>query len=96
MEGLNDFYDLSQYPFPDKLSIENVFVWIKKINNEISFDTKVLEKKWEELGLINFDLKRNILRGEYAVMLDSFLDPFSSYDIDFNGKLINDDQRGNK
>lgn len=96
LEGLNDFYDLSQYPFPDKLSIENVFVWIKKINNEISFDTKVLEKKWEELGLINFDLKRNILRAEYAVMMDSFLDPFSSYDIDFNGKLINDDQRGNK
>jgi len=31
------------------------------------------------------------LRGEFAVMMDSFLDPFSSFDIDFNGKLINDD-----
>jgi hypothetical protein len=33
-------------------------------------------------------LKRNILRGEMAVMIDQVLDPFNKKQIDITGKYI--------
>ena len=45
-------------------------------------------KIWIEYGLENFDLSRNILRGEMTVLIDRMLDPFNCKQIDITGKFI--------
>ena len=91
LDGLKDYYDLALYPFPEKASIENVFTWIKKVDEKISLNLQDLDKEWKRLGLKNYLLKRNINKAEFAVLIDNFLDPFSRFNIDYNGKLIFND-----
>lgn len=43
---------------------------------------------WIEYGLENFDLSRNILRSEMAVLIDRMLDPFNRKQIDITGKFV--------
>lgn len=43
---------------------------------------------WIEYGLENFDLSRNMLRSEMAVLIDRMLDPFNRKQIDITGKFI--------
>lgn len=43
---------------------------------------------WTEYELENFDLSRNILRSEMAVLIDRMLDPFNRKQIDITGKFI--------
>ena len=43
---------------------------------------------WKAYGMQEPDLKRNILRGEMAVMIDQVLDPFNKKQIDITGKYI--------
>ena len=91
LDGLKDYYDLALYPFPEKTSIENVFKWIKRVDEKISLNLQDLDKEWKRLGLKNYLLKRNINKAEFAVLIDNFLDPFYRFNIDYNGKLIFND-----
>ncbi|WP_281643997.1 FAD-dependent oxidoreductase [Bacteroides zoogleoformans] len=49
---------------------------------------KRAEQVWQEFGMKNFDLKRAILRGEMAVLIDQLLDPFNNKEIDIKGQFI--------
>ena len=46
------------------------------------------EKIWNKSGLQDFDLKRNILRGEMAVLVDCLLDPFNRKKVNVKGEFI--------
>lgn len=43
---------------------------------------------WLNFDLKNFDLQRNILRGEMAVLIDQILDPFNKKAINIKGEFI--------
>lgn len=43
---------------------------------------------WESLGLADYVPSRNITRLEAAVIIDYVFEPFSLYDVDYDGKLI--------
>jgi hypothetical protein len=47
-----------------------------------------VKEVWEEYKLIGFNIERNILRGEMAVLIDHFLDPFHTKEIDITGTFI--------
>ena len=47
-----------------------------------------IEKSWTNLGLKNFDTNKIINRGEFAIIVDHFLNPFKRFKVDFNGDLI--------
>ena len=55
-------------------------------NKKLSLED--FQKSWVDTALSNFDLNRNITRAEAAVMIDKWLDPFESVQIDINGKFI--------
>ena len=43
---------------------------------------------WESIGLNAFDENRVITRLEAAVIIDSSIDPFLMFDVDFDGNII--------
>ncbi len=49
---------------------------------------KKSEEVWKAFNLKDFDLKRNILRGEMAVLTDCLLDPFNRKTVDIRGHYI--------
>ena len=84
VESLKNYYDLENYPLKD-LKTSSVFNWISLIS-EIKIVN--IEKSWTNLGLKNFDSNRIINRGEFAIIVDYFLNPFKRFKVDFNGDLI--------
>ena len=45
------------------------------------------ESWWNELGLSNFDVDRVVTRLEAAVVMDAAFDPFSMFNVDYNGNF---------
>ena len=84
VESLKNYYDLENYPLKD-LKISSVFNWISLIS-ESEIDN--IEKSWTSLGLNNFDRNKIINRGEFAIIVDYFLNPFERFKVDFNGNII--------
>ena len=73
----------------DKLSIEEAVQLVQKIAETEKLHTTVdPQALWKAYGMQEPDLKRNILRGEMAVMIDQVLDPFNKKQIDITGKYI--------
>ncbi|MBT4950611.1 MAG: FAD-dependent oxidoreductase [Pelagibacteraceae bacterium] len=72
---------------PKKLSIINIFKWLSK-NSGFNFEKDVLEGYWNKYKLSDFKLERIITRGEFAVLLDNIIDPFSKINVDYQGNLI--------
>ena len=85
---LADYYDLDEFPLSD-LKINSVFKWISLISNP---KIKNYEQAWVDLGLSNFDKNRIMKRGEFAIIVDYFLNPFKSFKVDFEGQLIHDEK----
>ena len=79
-----------EHPFPKSLTISNVLDWAiqtntnKKLNNSSDLF-------WKELSLEKKDLNRAIKRGEFSVIIDKLLDPFSTFNIDYSGEIITND-----
>ncbi len=46
---------------------------------------------FKRFRLRKMDLNRTIKRGEFAVIVDKLLDPFSSFNINFRGFIIEKD-----
>ena len=46
------------------------------------------EEIWNEFGLKDLDMNRNILRSEMAILIDQILDPFNNKKIDITGQYI--------
>ena len=77
-------------PFPEQMTIKNILHWIYKIKEEPYLNNKQYSGIWENLNLNNFDSERIITRGEFSVLIDKIIDPFSRVDVDYYGNFIND------
>ena len=80
----------NKHPFPKSLTISNILDWVIKIktNQKLNYNSEFF---WQDLGLDKNDLNKTIKRGEFSVVIDKLLDPFSSFNIDFDGEIINND-----
>ncbi len=85
---LADYYDLDEFPLSD-LKIYSVFKWISLLSNQ---EIKNCDQAWVDLGLSNFDKNRIMKRGEFAIIVDYFLNPFKSFKVDFEGQLIHSEK----
>ncbi|MED5354550.1 MAG: FAD-dependent oxidoreductase [Bacteroidota bacterium] len=91
IEGLKDYYNLNKYPIPNLLSIENIINWIIKVSGDEKLGFKDFENKWNDFGLKEYDLNRIIKRGEFAILIDKILNPFSMFEVNFKGQIIKND-----
>ena len=85
---LADYYDLDEFPLID-LKIYLVFKWISSILNQ---EIKNHNQVWADLGLSNFDKNRLVNRGEFAIIVDYFLNPFENFKVNFKGELVQNEQ----
>ena len=84
LKDLGNYYDLNKNPLSD-LRIKTIFKWISLVKNqEIENQYKI----WKDLGLSNFNIDRSVNRGEFAVVLDYFLNPFNNFKVDIKGNII--------
>ena len=84
----SNYNSYRKYPFPKSLTITNILDWVIQVNpkQKLKYNSEIF---LEGLGLDKNDLNRVIKRGEFSVIIDKLLDPFSNFDIDFNGEIIN-------
>ena len=84
LKDLGNYYDLNKNPLSD-LRTKTIFKWISLVqNHEIENQQKI----WNALGLSNFNSDRMINRGEFAIILDYFLNPFNNFKVDIKGNII--------
>ena len=50
------------------------------------------DQVWADLGLSNFDKNRLLNRGEFAIIVDYFLNPFENFKVNFKGELVQNEQ----
>ena len=84
LKDLGNYYDLNKNPLSD-LRTKTIFKWISLVQNQ---EIKNQQKIWNALGLSNFNSDRKINRGEFAIILDYFLNPFNNFKVDIKGKII--------
>ena len=77
-----------EIPLPEKMTIKNILHWIYKIKEEPSLNQTEYYEVWKNLNLTDFNLQRTITRGEFSVLLDKIIDPFSKVDVNYYGNLI--------
>ena len=81
LNDLSPFIDLSTHPF-NGLMLKDLKTWIESIVNEkIDFKSDYLS-----LNLTDFNLDRKVNRGELAVIIDYYLNPFIQ-SINFLGEI---------
>ena len=81
LNDLSPFVDLSTYPL-NGLMLKDLKTWIESIVNEkIDFKSDYLS-----LNLTDFNLDRKVNRGELAVIIDYYLNPFIQ-SINFLGEI---------
>lgn len=81
LNDLSPFIDLSTYPF-NGLMLKDLKTWIESIINEkIDFKSDYLSLK-----LTDFNFDRKVNRGELAVIIDYYLNPFIQ-SINFLGEI---------
>lgn len=93
LEGLCDVYssvDKQSVQGSSLMTIQEAIGLIGKIakGEGIKMDETKIEEIWENFGLMNLDLNRNIKRGEMALLIDRILDPFNNKTIDITGDYI--------
>ena len=77
-----------EIPLPEKMTIKNILHWIYKIKEESSLNQTEYYEVWKNLNLTDFNLQRTVTRGEFSVLLDKIIDPFSKVDVNYYGNLI--------
>lgn len=96
LEGLSEIYpqvsailNMKQdVPLTIQESIELLTALMRDEGLETNELSERIQSIWKVYGLENYDLSRNILRGEMAVLIDQLLDPFNRKQIDITGKFI--------
>lgn len=93
LEGLFDVYPAAKTNFSkrdtEKLTIEEAAQLIRTIAEAEGITKTVdLDTLWKTYELQELNLKRNILRGEMAILIDQLLDPFNRKQVDISGKFI--------
>ena len=81
-------FKTDQIPFPEVTSIKNILNWIREIKGDsFSSESEYLEL-WKRHSLSDFSLERTITRGEFSVLVDKIIDPFSNVNVDYYGNII--------
>lgn len=93
LDGMMEIYPLTKKWIEEKgnrqLTIEECLKLIHMIAHEEKIPLlKSADQVWEEFNLTHFDLKRPILRGEMALLVDCYLDPFNRKKVDIYGQLV--------
>ncbi len=93
LDGLFDIYPYARNELKksgkETLSIHESLILIQKIAKMEGINESINAKSiWDTYKLKDFNLERNILRGEMAVLLDRFLDPFNKKPVDISGEYI--------
>ena len=57
---------------------------MKRLGIRVPDDT---QEWWEKLGLEDYNKYRTITRLEAAVVIDAAFDPFSMFNVDYNGSF---------
>ena len=72
------------------ISIQKATELIREIAEKEGFEMKEgrVEEIWNEFELKDFDMNRNILRSEMAILIDQILDPFNNKKVDITGQYI--------
>lgn len=93
LKGLGDVY-----PFVNKqvfegnntISIQKATELIGEIAEKEGIEMKEgrVEEIWNEFELKDFDMNRDILRSEMAILIDQILDPFNNKKVDITGQYI--------
>ncbi|GAE16848.1 FAD-dependent oxidoreductase [Bacteroides pyogenes] len=93
LDGLFEIYPKSKEMFEKKkaetLSIQEAASLVRNISETEGLDAAVdLDEIWRNYGLQNLNPKRDILRGEMALLIDQVLDPFNRKQVDITGEYI--------
>lgn len=85
-EGLRELYPSIDFgPLSDTVTVAEAGELLRLIVPDATVDAKT----WEALSLTDFDLSRNITRGELAVLFDHAANPFDRVEIDLDGQVKN-------
>ncbi len=74
-----------------ELTVTSAINLLAKLASFYHKDTITVEDvktEWVKLGLLNFSVDRKIVRKEFAVILDFFIQPFLLKQVDFKGNFI--------
>ena len=91
LDGLSELYPLwkNEAAGNTPVTVEAAVDIIAKVSGkEAAAITAEAEKVWKDYGMGEWQPKRNILRGEWAVLLDRILDPFHAKTVDMTGALV--------
>ena len=93
LDGMREIYPITKQWIEEKgnkqLIIEESMKLIRMIAHAEKITlTEPIEQVWRLYNLTDLDLKRPVLRGEMALLMDYYLDPFNRKEIDIYGQLI--------
>ena len=91
LDGLSELYPRwkNEAVGNTPVTVEAAVDIIAKVSGkEAAAITAEAEKAWKDYGMGEWQPKRNILRGEWAVLLDRILDPFHAKTVDMTGALV--------
>lgn len=93
LDGLADVYPVAKKKLnkmgAETISIEEAVQLIAFIAKAEGLTSTVnMDILWKTYGFEKLDLKRNILRGEMAVLIDQVLDPFNKKQVSITGTYI--------
>ncbi|MEC7173182.1 MAG: hypothetical protein VXW04_01590, partial [Bacteroidota bacterium] len=80
-------------PTPDSRKNQDMLQWFQKLHNLFSSDNPFPDwirdsKSLNEFLGIEITTRENISRGNFAILMDSIIDPFQNQPIDVHGKFI--------
>ena len=91
LDGLSELYPLwkNEAAGNTPVTVEAAVDIIAKVSGkEAAAITAEAEKAWKDYGMGEWQPNRNILRGEWAVLLDRILDPFHAKAVDMTGAFV--------
>ena len=91
LDGLSELYPRwkNEAAGNTPVTVEAAVDIIAKVSGkEAAAITAEAEKAWKDYGMGEWQPQRNILRGEWAVLLDRILDPFHAKTVDMTGALV--------
>ncbi len=91
LDGLSELYPLwkNEAAGNTPVTVEAAVDIIAKVSGkEASAITAEAEKAWKDYGMGEWQPKREIKRGEWAVLLDRILDPFHAKAVDMTGAFV--------
>lgn len=93
VQDFNEYSTLNYRVENELLTINDLYsiitMQLLPVTNNRTFSADVFKKSWNDAGLTNFDVARTVKRFEAAVMIDKWLQPFESKQVDHEGFFKN-------